>query len=100
MPWQGSGFALSLRGTLTRVALVGRDGHLSQRHEIPTLAHLGRDDVLDRFVTALEQVASRADSSSLMGVGVSVASPTDPKTGTMCNPPNLPGRDGCPTGPR
>ena len=86
--------AADLGGTLIRVALVGRDGHLFQRHEIPTMAHLGRDDVLERFVAALEQVASRAESSALVGVGVSVASPTYPKTGTMYNPPNLPGWDG------
>jgi glucokinase len=42
----------------------------------------------------LEEVASSIDRSLIVGVGVSLASPTDPDSGVMYNPPNLPGFDG------
>lgn len=86
--------AADLGGTDIRVALVDRGGHVSQRHVTPTLADRGRDDVLTRLVAALERVASSVGRASLAGIGVSLASPTDPDTGVMYNPPNLPGWDG------
>ena len=88
--------AADLGGTLIRVALVDRDGHLSQRHEIPTLAHLGRDDVLDRFVAALEQVASRADSSSLVALGYRWPAQPTPKRGRCTTLRTFPAGTVCP----
>ena len=49
---------------------------------------------MDRLVEALVRLASSAEADAPVGVGVSVASPTDPDTGVMYNPPNLPGWDG------
>ena len=83
-----------LGGTQIRVALVDRDGGIPNRYAAPTLAHLGRDEVVNRLVAALERVASVARPESLVGIGVSLAGPTDPETGVMYNPPNLPGWDG------
>ena len=86
--------AADLGGTQIRVCLVDERGGISQRYITPTEAHRGRDDVVERFVAALRRVASLAEPGSLIGVGVSLASPTDPETGVMYNPPNLPGWDG------
>ena len=83
--------AADMGGTRTRIALVDRDGNIESRHAADTLADRGRDDVMNRFVEALEMVASSVDKDSLIGVGISMASPTDPATGEMYNPPNLPG---------
>ena len=85
--------AADLGGTLIRVALVDRDGHLHHRFDTPTIANQGLDLTLDRFLSAVERVASQVDLALLVGIGVAVASPTDPETGTMYNPPNLPGWD-------
>lgn len=83
--------AADMGGTRTRVALVERDGNIQSRHAADTLADRGRDDVMNRFVEALETVASTVDKDSIIGLGISMASPTDPATGEMYNPPNLPG---------
>ena len=86
--------AADLGATQIRVALVDRGGSITQRHALPTLAQSPRGDVVERFVAALKRVAATVEGHSLAGVGVSLASPTDPETGVMFNPPNLPGWDG------
>ena len=86
--------AADLGATQIRGAFVDREGHVSHRCAAATLAHRGRDEVLSRFAHLLEQVASSAKPATPEGIGVSLASPTDPDTGVMYNPPNLPGWDG------
>ena len=83
-----------LGGTNIRTALLDREGRMSRRHSTPTLAQDGRDNVMMRLLGALEHVSSFAEADSIVGVGLSVASPTDPATGAMYGPPNLPGWDG------
>ena len=84
-------FALvaDLGGTQTRVALVDAAGTVAARHSTQTLAAEGRDAVMRRLAEALELVASFDASSSITGVGLSLASPVEPGTGVMYNPPNL-----------
>jgi glucokinase len=83
--------AADVGGTSIRVALVGRRGRIAQRRSIPTLADEGRDAVLGRLVAALREIASLAQPGSLVGLGLSMPGPTDPGSGTVYNPPNLPG---------
>ena len=83
-----------LGGTRTRVALADRAGKVHHRVVAPTDAHTGREAVVARLLTALQGVASQVRREQLVGVGVSLAGPTDPQTGKMHNPPNLPGWDG------
>ena len=83
-----------LGGTRMRVALVDRAGLMHHRSTAPTDAHTGRDAVVERLVVAFEHAISEAGPARLIGVGVSLAGPTDPETGVMHNPPNLPGWDG------
>ena len=83
-----------LGGTQIRVALVDRNGRVSARRATPTLAHQGREDVLARFMAAVDAVASGIAPSSLVGVGVCMPGPIDPDSGVLFNPPNLPGWDG------
>ena len=84
-------FALvaDLGGTRTRVALIDAAGAVAARHSTHTLAAEGRDAVMCRLVEALEHVASFDASPSITGVGLSLASPVEPGTGVMYNPPNL-----------
>lgn len=78
-------------GTNTRVALVDETGAMLIRQSESTQAEAGRDAVMERLATAIREVASTADASSIVGIGLSVASPVDPATGEMYNPPNLHG---------
>lgn len=84
-------FALvaDLGGTQTRIALVDAAGNVAARRSTLTLARQGRDAVMGRLVEALEQVASSEVTSSVAGIGLSLASPVEPGTGVMYNPPNL-----------
>lgn len=85
--------AADLGGTQMRAALVDRQGRVSHKRAAPTQAHQGRDDVLRRLVALLQDVASRVPREAIAGVGLALAGPTDPQTGTLYNPPNLPGWD-------
>ena len=89
-----SALVADLGGTQIRVALVDEEGRISGRRSMPTRADEGRDRVVDRLLSVLKQATDVAGRGSLLGVGVSLASPTDPKTGVMYNPPNLPGWHG------
>ncbi|MCY4579326.1 MAG: ROK family protein [Chloroflexi bacterium] len=75
-------------GTQTRVALVDPAGSITARHSTATLAHEGRDAVMERLAGALQHVAS-TQPTDIKGIGLSLASPVEPGTGVMYNPPNL-----------
>ena len=77
-----------LGGTRTRVALVDATGAIVVRHSAETLAREGRAAVMNRLANALEHVASER-RTEIKGVGLSLASPVEPGTGVMYNPPNL-----------
>ena len=80
-------------GTQTRVALIDREGNIARRQAAPTLERQGRDAVMQRLAHALKQAAASVDTALIAGVGLSVASPIDPASGEMYNPPNLSGEE-------
>ncbi len=75
-------------GTQTRAALINSNGTVTHRRAVETMAHEGKDAVMSRLADLLEQVAS-THSADIRGVGLSLASPVEPHTGVMYNPPNL-----------
>lgn len=105
--------AADVGGTRTRTALVDDGGRIVFRHSMETLAHEGRAAVMRRLAGALEHVAAAAShdvgahgggaqgitpqgvgahgggAQGIAGVGLSLASPVEPGTGVMYNPPNL-----------
>ena len=85
--------AADVGGTQTRAALVDVSGNIAARHSTETRASEGRDAVMGRLADALAHVASAQPSSQgvIKGVGLSLASPVEPETGVMYNPPNLGG---------
>jgi glucokinase len=76
-----------LGGTNMRTALVTDSGALVERQMESTRADAGREAVMESLASALLEVKATNDSSSLIGVGLSVASPIDSKTGEMYAPP-------------
>ena len=86
--------AADLGATLLRVALIDSRGHIIQSQTQETQVSKGRDDVVQRLIACLSDMALNTRPESLVGVGISVASPVDPKTGVMRYPPNMPGWDG------
>ena len=79
-----------LGGTQMRTALVDESGRIRHRQGTPTDSDRGVEDVLGRLVRAFEEMRSLAGEDQVVGVGVALAGPTDPVTGTMFNPPHLP----------
>ena len=75
-------------GTQTRVALVDAAGNIRRRRSTETLADKGRDALMNRLAGALSE-AVMGREAVIRGVGLSLASPVEPGTGTMYNPPNL-----------
>ena len=83
--------AFDMGGTQMRVALVDRAGQIVHRDVEPTLADRGREDILERMTALLKKEAGRASADSIVGIGASVPAPTDTATGTIYEPPNIPG---------
>ena len=86
--------AADVGGTNMRAAIVGEDGHIQERRSVPTMADEPVKAVMDRFLALMTEVRGTVDSDEVVGAGVAVAGPTEPQTGTMRNPPNLPQFDG------
>ena len=86
--------AIDLGGTKMRVAVIDRAGVFLQREEEPTLAHHGREQAVERLTQIITHLIPSTKGRELVGIGASLASPVDPDTATMYNPPNLPGWDG------
>ena len=86
--------AADIGGTKISVALFDRKGEISHKQCILTKAEQGLDATFERLSQTIESVLSLSGRDSLVGVGLSVAGPTDLETGRVYDPPNLPGWDG------
>lgn len=85
--------AVDLGGTRLRLGLVDGQGRVVSSRRRQTRADQGPERVVGRLIQELKELASEVENESILGLGVSVASPLDPETGTLYNPPNLPGWD-------
>ena len=85
----GTALVADMGGTNMRTALVDTEGQILARRSTRTTVNEGGPRMLDRLLTLLKLSAGDA-KGSIVGIGVAVASPTDPVTGTLYNPPNLP----------
>ena len=86
--------AIDLGGTNIRVAVVDRGGAVLQRERERTQAHLGPEHAMARLTETATRLMHSAGDGQIAGIGVALGSPVDPDTGTMYNPPSLPGWDG------
>ena len=82
--------AVDLGGTRLRAALLDTNFNIVKRTETLTKASEGRDATLQRMKDIIREMLP-ADVSEVLGIGVSAAGPTNPKTGVVVAPPNLAG---------
>lgn len=75
--------ALDIGGTKTAGALVGPDGTLLERGEVPTPGSQGADAVLTSAVGLVRSLLSRCPGVSPVAVGVGSAGVVDPVTGVV-----------------
>lgn len=86
---------IDLGGTHLRAAIVNTsDGIIHNIKKIPTLAHLGHQEVLNRIVGIINQVLSETETniSNIQAIGIGVPGTVDLKSGTIQFLPNLPGQ--------
>ena len=88
---------VDLGGTRIRAARLDQKLNILERVETLTLADEGGDAVIERIKEQVARVMPQ-DKASVVGIGVSSPGPLDPKTGTVINPPNLPGWEWVPLG--
>lgn len=79
---------VDLGGTRLRASRFDQDLNLLARDEVLTLADQGLEATLERMKTLIRAVAG---DFPIQGIGVSVPGPTNPYTGIVVAPPNLPG---------
>lgn len=80
--------AIDIGGTKLAIGIVSRSGELLASLRCPTQAHEGPDAVLSRI---LDLSRTLLQDHEVQGVGVGCGGPLDTTTGTIKNPPNLPG---------
>lgn len=85
---------LDLGGSWTRVALVTVDGDLLWKERMPTVSQEGGEAVIARVDQLLQRGIAEVGQREMAGIGMALASPVNPETGTMYSPPNNPGLDG------
>ncbi len=74
-----------------RAALFDMDLQLVDRKEQPTNAARGKDDTLRRLLELVRGILPSGAGVNMGGIGISAPGPSNPKTGVLVAPPNLPG---------
>jgi len=84
---------IDLGGTLVKTALVSRDKKILAKDARPTAAHEGLDAVLDVIVASVEAVLASGGRAreDVLAACVGAPGPSNPHTGVVFSPPNLPG---------
>lgn len=82
---------IDLGGTRMRAALLDRDLQFVQRQEVLTKAEQGRDVTLDRMRELVHSIMPDEGQGKVGGIGISAPGPSNPNTGVLVAPPNLPG---------
>ena len=81
---------VDLGGTRLRAGRLDKQLNILERTEMLTKADEGLDATIDRIKNIINQVLPD-EQDNLLGIGVSVPGPTNPETGVVVAPPNLPG---------
>ena len=82
---------IDLGGTRMRVALLDRDLNLVERQEVLTHAEQGPDKTIERMMTLVRGILPTDSQAQIAGIGISAPGPSNPNTGVIVAPPNLPG---------
>ncbi len=82
---------IDLGGTRMRAALLDRDLNIVERQEAPTNAEQGMETTLARMKTLVDGILPNDPEAHVAGIGISAPGPSNPNTGVLVAPPNLPG---------
>ncbi len=83
---------IDLGGTKIEVGLVAPDNRIVARKRFPTDDHLGPASVVARIAACIEELQAQLPGGApVAAVGVCTPGPVDHETGTLLDPPNIPG---------
>ncbi|MGH7997140.1 MAG: ROK family protein [Opitutaceae bacterium] len=91
--------AIDIGGTKIAVGVIGSDGQVRSRRDVPTEAEAGFPRALAKM-TALLRDAQAEAGGKIDGIGIGATGPVDPFRGTIEDAGLLPGWRGAPIGPR
>lgn len=83
--------AVDLGGTYLRAALADGEGRVFAKRRVKTLAHEGRDAVLERIFALLGELEAEAGGSVVAAIGIGAPGPLDSVAGIVKRAPTLPG---------
>lgn len=86
--------AMDWGGTWARVSVVDRQGQIRWQSRVANAPGAVKYRLLSVAEGLLRAAVEWAGRPRIAGVGIAVASPVDPETGTLYQPPNLPHLDG------
>ncbi len=92
----GQVIGMDLGGTYLRAALTDEYGRIVLKRRVETLAHEGREAVLERIVALLNEVKGEAGGRGVSAVGVGAPGSLDPEAGIVRRAPTLPGWEDVP----
>ena len=92
----GPVMGMDLGGTYLRAALTDEYGRIVLKRRVETLAHEGREAVLERIVALLNEVKGQAGGRGVLAVGVGAPGPLDPEAGIIRGAWTLPGWEDVP----
>ncbi len=82
---------VDLGGTNLRASAVAVDGEVLEDFQIPTESQTGPEQIVDRIVEGIVEVAEGHSGDELIGVGIGVPGLIRLETGVIAKAPNLPG---------
>ncbi|MGD2205228.1 MAG: ROK family protein [Anaerolineae bacterium] len=93
---------MDLGGTKILAAVVDEAGRILAEEKTKTEPKQGPDAIIERMIETVRQAvqASKVDWQDVLGMGVGVPGPLDPKAGIVLHAPNLPGWEDVPLGTR
>lgn len=86
--------AMDWGGTWTRASVVDRAGNFLWQSRVANPSDRSQDQMLESADGLLREAIAWCAGRSIAGVGLAIAGPVDPETGTLYNPPNLPSLSG------
>jgi glucokinase len=86
--------AMDWGGTWIRAAVIDRQGGILWQCRVPNIIGGKRAQLLNAAQALVRVAIDKCDGRPLAGLGIAIAGPVDIETGTLYEPPNLPGLDG------
>jgi len=82
---------IDLGGTNIHAGIVNKNHEVLCRRFVPTLVEEGRDPVIERLFTVIQELKGQYPPESIQGIGIGAAGIIDIERGVIVTSPNFPG---------